>query len=75
MYLEQKNNAKITISGTRIFIWLYNRTKCAKCGFYAKFHRHTSIASGFYIQYSVMGLVDTAVNYGIKGGVKVGYRF
>lgn len=69
-----KNNAKITMSGARSFIG-YTIASAPSADFTLNFTGTHHITSGFYIQYSVMGLVDTAVNYGIKGDVRVGYRF
>lgn len=69
-----KNDAKITMSGARSFIG-YTIAEAPSADFTLNFTGTHHITSGFYIQYSVMGLVDTMVNYGIKGDIKVGYRF
>lgn len=64
----------ISMSNAKSFIG-YNLTSASKVDFSLNFTGSHYITSGFYIQYGIMGLLDTQVNYGIKGDIKIGYKF
>ncbi len=69
-------------SNDRVFVSLANAQSFIG---YTLEHRKSSLEFNFigshaltqslYIQYGVLGLVDIGLSYGIKGDIKLGYRF
>lgn len=64
----------VSMSNATSFIG-YTLNNSPKVDFSLNFTGSHYITEGFYVQYGVMGLLDTDINYGIKGDIKIGYRF
>ena len=69
-----KNSASVSLNNAKSFI-CYTITSAPRVDFTLNFNGTHNIASGFYVQYGIMGMMDTGASYGVKGDLKVGYRF
>lgn len=69
-------NKSVAVSMSNAISFIgYTLNNSPKVDFSLNFTGSHYITEGFYIQYGIMGLLDTDINYGIKGDIKIGYRF